>query len=169
MATETVEVLHPRDWHRESSMGEDASLNQVASNDVFGLALPKLTGGYTATCFLAANLNMATGLTFMVATVDDGKSAADLGKVVRIGITVKRLVSAGTTFDLDADSSTEVATDITNDATAGEVVVTSIALTALDSLAVGEAFAVRIRRIGDHANDTCQGRVIMPLVAIKNT
>jgi hypothetical protein len=111
-----------------------------------------------------------TGLTFTLFLVDDAQDAADLGKVVRIGITVKTVVDAET-VDLDTAAATETTQDCTLKSTSNQILVQTVAIAnaALDSLASGQAMAIRIRRIGTHANDTCNGRALLLGVSVKNT
>jgi hypothetical protein len=172
MALEFVSDLRPRDFYRETSMGYAPDMAYASSADLGGLPLPKLSDqGYVALFETPGANTQGTGLTFKVALVDDGSSAADLGKVVRIGITVKLIATGADTLDLDTSAATETATDITLDATSGEVVVSAIAIAnaALDSVVVNRIAAIRIRRIGSHANDTCNGRVILLGCFVRNT
>lgn len=172
MANEYVEMLRPRDFCRESATGYDAAASIAFSNDVGCLTLPKLANqGYTAPFVVDAALTVGTGLTFVPIVTDDGTNSDDLGKVVRLGITVKRLVSGSDTFDVDTNAATEATVDVTLDATSGEHVQGSCAIAnaALDSVVVGNMAVVRIRRIGTHANDTCNGRALLAGLYIKNT
>lgn len=160
MATENVAASLIPVLFRESTMGHDPSLQTVRVGDFMGLSFPKLaTQGYVGT-FQVPSGTLTTGLTFNIATVDDGTNADDLGKVVRFGITVKRLIDAETT-DMDTAAATEATVDVTLETTSQNVTVNTLAIAnaALDSLAVGNFAGVRIRRIGTHANDTCNGRV----------
>lgn len=173
MANEDVQHLRPRDFVRESTTGNDGSLSLAATGDMMGLVFPKLANqGYTSSFVVPAELTMATGLTFLIFVTDDGTNAADLGKVARFGITVKRIVSGTDSTDIDTGAATEATVDITLSSTSGVVVAGSIAIAAaaLDSIVVGNYALIRVRRIADHANDTCNGRVLSPLgVYIKNT
>lgn len=172
MALEFVDILRPRDFSRETEMGYAPGMTHAPSGDLSGLPLPKLADqGYVCVSNIPGSLTVGTGLTLKVLLVDDGKSAHDLGKVVRIGITPKRLVGGADTFDLDTNAATETTVDVTLDATSGECVVgtATIANAALDSLLVNYLFGLRVRRIGNHANDTCQGRVILMCITISNT
>lgn len=162
MALEAVSSLPPAVWHRESAMGHNQGLQLAQSGDYRGLSFPKLaTQGYV-TIFVIPTGTLTTGLTFRLATVDDGSDANDLGKVVRYGITVKRLADAETS-DQDTGAGTEQTVDVTLEATSGNVTVNTLAIANanLDSAAVGDLVAVRLRRIGTSANDTCNGRVIL--------
>ncbi len=175
MATEFVASLGPNDLMRETSLGSDPQLVLVQSGDLRGVSFPKFINsnnkvyGYTGAFRIPANLTMSTGLTFKAYFTDDQTDAADLGKKIYIGTTVKRLINDETT-DLDTGGSSEVLTEITLSSTAGGIVVGSIALTAIDSLAVGELCLVRFRRKGsDTTHDTCPGRVILLRVDVGNT
>ena len=172
MANEDVQQLRPRDFFRESTAGTDAALSATPTGDMHGLSLPKLDSqGYTTWFTVDAALTVGTGLTFSLPVVDDGTNSDDLGKVVRLGITVKKLVSGSDTADLDTAAATESTVDVTLDATSGEITVGSkaIANAALDSVGAGDTAMLRIRRLGTNANDTCKGRIILLGVAIKNT
>ncbi len=175
MATEFVASLGPNDLMRESSLGSDPELVLVTAGDVRGVSLPKLilsnnkVYGYTALFRIPANLTMGTGLTFKLYFTDDGSDASDLGKKIYIGLTVKRLIADETT-DIDAGGSTEVLTELVLSSTAGGVLVGSVALTLLDSLAVGELCLLRVRRKGsDTTHDTCPGRAVLLRVDVGNT
>jgi hypothetical protein len=171
MANEFLAQLTPRDFFRESAMGTQDMFNLAQVGDLAGLVFPKLaTHGYTALVPISHANTFTTGITLSLYTVDDGADAADLGKVVRFGITPKRLIDAET-VDVDTGAATEVTVDVTLESTAGNITVNTVAIAnaALDSLASGEAMLLRIRRIGSHANDTCQGRAIVLGASIKNT
>src|SRR5574343_402640 len=167
MANEFIAHLSPRDFFRESALGDSPHYAahggadiSGGSGDLYGLVLPKLaTQGYTALVPLSHANTYGTGLTFTVYLVDDGMDSADLGKVVRLGLTVKTIVD-GQTTDLDADAATEATVDVTLKSTAGQIAVAPLAIAnaGLDSLATGQAFALRVRRVSTHANDTSQGR-----------
>ncbi len=160
MASEAVASSIP--LVRENAMGHDPAACRVYSNDLCGLTLPKLaTQGYVGV-FTIPTGTLTTGLTFKVLLTDDGARAGDLGLVVRLGLTVKYL-SANSTTDLDTAAGDEKTVDVTLSSTAGGVAIGSLAIANadLDSAAVAGAVAVRIRRIGTHANDTAVGRVII--------
>jgi hypothetical protein len=178
MATEQVAQLRPSDFQRETSLGAD--LNCVLTDfigDVRGLSLPKYTTnnlvafGYTTTFRIPANLTMGTGLTFKLYVTDDGKNAADVGKKLYLGVTVKRLVADETT-DVDASAGTEQLVSITMSSTAGGIAIGSLAIASanLDSAVVGDMVMIRLRRKGtDGTNDTCPGRGVLIGVDVQNT
>lgn len=171
MANEFIAQLFPRDVSRESSMGTDARLSMVQVGDLAGLSFPKLaTQGYAALVPISHANTFTTGLTFSLYTVDDGTQADDLGKVVRFGITVKRMVD-GESVDIDTNAGTEQTVDVTLESTAGNVTVNTLAIANanLDSLGTGEAALIRIRRIGTASQDTCKGRVVLLGLSVKNT
>jgi hypothetical protein len=151
---------------RENAMGTDPAACRMASGDLVGVSLNKLTGqGYTTMLTIPAG-TLTTGVTFRLLLTDDGTNSLDLGKVVRLGLTVKYL-SANSTTNLDTAAGDEKTVDVTLSTTAGGVAVGSLAIANadLDSAVVGGTIAVRVRRIGDHANDTCNGRVVLLHVA----
>ena len=171
MANEFIAQLYPRDFFRESSLGNHDSFNTVQIGDLAGLPLPKFAAqGYCALVPVSHANTFGTGLTFTLYTVDDGKDAADLGKVVRYGLTVKRLID-GESTDIDTGSATEQTVDVTLESTSGNVSVNTLAIANanLDSLATGEAFLLRVRRVSTASQDTCQGRVLLLGVGVKNT
>jgi hypothetical protein len=172
MPLEYIDHLRPRDFFRETSSGYSPDLSYAMTNDHGGLTLPKLDDqGYTAVLNIPGSLTVGTGVTIKVLLTDDGTSAADLGKVVRLGITPKRLVSGADTLDLDTAAATETAANVTLDATTGEVVVATVTIAnaALDSTVVDNMFGLRVRRIGGNAADTCNGRVVLLSVVVSNT
>lgn len=78
----------------------------------------------------------------------------------------------GTAQDLDADSfaGDQTITAVTVSGTSGIVVITNVAVTDganIDSIAVGEAFRIRITR--DVANDTAAGDAQLVAVELKET
>lgn len=169
MANEFVAQLSPATAYRETPVGYSPWSDSALTGDLRGLRLHKMDGDFYNWVFqIPANLTMATGLTFTVVLVDDGALPSDLGKVVRLAVSVKLLASAEST-DLDAAGSAETAANITLQATTGQVTVATIAVTALDSAAVGNVVALRLRRVGSNAADTCQGSVILLGVFAKNT
>jgi hypothetical protein len=168
MASEYVDFLRPRMFSPEN-------LNQVPflvpSNDALSLPLKKVGAiAYNALSQIPGSLTVATGLTFTVVLTDDGADANDLGKVVRVGVTVKRMIN-GETTDIDTAAATEATVDVTLAAATGGIVVATlpIANAALDSLATGEAFLVRVRRVASASQDTCNNQVLLLAVGVKNT
>lgn len=136
-----------------------------------GLPLNKLDTQYYVG-EVRATAGIATGITIGTALVEDPNTAnTDVGKVVRLGITVKVLASGSDTYDITTGAATEVTADVTMDATAGEVTLTNTAITAAnaDSIAAGSRALIAIRRIGSHANDTHRGRVILTSVTVRDT
>lgn len=169
MANEFVDILRPRDFVPE---GLDQKPYLVQSGDTAGLPLPKNGNiAYNAWSQIPGSLTVGTGLTFTVIVVDDTTNSADLGKVVRVGITVKKLASGTDNLDIDSGAATEATADITLDATSGEFKTGSIAIAnaALDSVGAGDLFAIRVRRVSSASQDTCSNRVVLLGVAVKNT
>lgn len=136
-----------------------------------GLPLAKLDTQY----YVAEYRNVAgltTGITVQTGLVEDSATYnTDAGRVVRLGITVKKIATGADSYDITSGAATEVTADVTMDATSGEVVLTSTAITAAnaDSIAAGDRALIAIRRIGSHANDTHRGRVILMGVTIRDT
>lgn len=182
MANELVATLYPFDLLSERSMGHDPTASIAAytgsvAGKLRGLSLPKVTvgtaaaaAGFTFVTTIPGSLTMSTGLTFAFVVSDDGSSAADLGTVVRLGVTVKRLIN-DETIDIDTAGGTEQTVDVTLSSTTGGVAVATLAVANanLDSAAVGNAIAVRVRRVGTASQDTCAGRVLLYGVHVKNT
>ncbi len=168
MANEYEASLRPRDFWRTNG---PITTNDVGpSGAVAGLRLLKsdLTG-YTAV-FRATSTAIGTGLTVKILIVDDGKDSNDLGKVVRLGAAVK-LIASGTDDLTTTGIGTEVEASGTLDATSGQAVEVSIALTAAeaDSIAALGWGMLRIRRIGTAATDTCKGTALLLAVEVINT
>ena len=171
MANELVAELRPRDFMRANG---PLSMVDVAPIGVLGgLRLLKSdTSGFYALIRVPANLTVGTGYTAKALVVDDGADAADPGKVIVVGATLKVLAS-GTdyaTFASD-DIGTETTASVTLDATAGQVVEGSLAVANAnaDSVGAGSWAIVRVRRIGTNASDTCLGTAILLGVHILNT
>jgi hypothetical protein len=162
MANEYVSELRPRDWFKESSDGTNPQTALVQIGDLYGLPFPKKTDeGYVST-FVIPTGTLTTGLTFSGLLVADGTVASDYGKVVRLGITVKRLIDDESP-DLDAAAATETTTDVTLKASGIllEAFTVAIANAALDSAAVGNQIGIRIRRLSSATQDTATGRVVL--------
>jgi hypothetical protein len=166
--------INPSDLFRETSVGynlpSQSALYQTANGASRGLSMPKLIAAqlieyYNGIWTLPTLVAVGTGLTHKLILTDDGTDASDLGKVVRIGITPYNLSTALSVFDfsLAASKGTETFANITLGATTGLPVVGSIAIVAanLASLAAGNIYGIRIRRVGDNAADTCNGRVLL--------
>lgn len=85
-------------------------------------------------------------------------------------IAIERMSDATTDLDADSFASAQTVTAATVAGTSGVVTVTNVAITSganMDSVAVGEAFRVRIRR--DVANDTATGDAELHAVEVKET
>lgn len=136
-----------------------------------GLPLPKSDDDYFQVVFRVPSngTQLATGITVRVALVDDALNP-DVGKVVRLGVSVKRLVSGTDTLD-SSGFGTEQTGNVTLDATLGELVAASVAIAnaAADSIATGDFALLRIRRIGSNAADTHKGRPLLVAFAIFDT
>jgi hypothetical protein len=162
MANEYVTEIRPRDWFREGSIGYDPTMQVTQIGDLWGIPLPKKTDeGYTAT-FVVPVGTLTTGLTFSGLLVADGLTASDYGKVVRLGITVKRLIDDETP-SFASGAATEATVDVTLKAsgTLLEAFTVAVANAALDSIAVGNQVAIRLRRVSSASQDTATGRVVL--------
>jgi hypothetical protein len=181
MAGEIVAQLQPSDFFRETSVGYDLKLQSALSGTLRGLRLQKInpasSSGTPATPAeyldvvfqIPGNLTMGTGLTFYLLVTDDGTSG-DPGLVAKFGFTVKRLAADETT-DGSASAGTEQTATVTLSSTASGVAILTKAIAAanLDSAAVGDFIAVRIRRMGADTADTAVGSVILLGAYVKNT
>jgi hypothetical protein len=96
-------------------------------------------------------------------------SSATSGNVVW-GLSMER---HDTGTDLDADSyATEVTAGVACSATSGAPTYTEIALTSgaqMDSLALGESFRLRVRRLGTNGSDTMTGDAELKSVTVRET
>lgn len=176
MSGELVAQLNATDFYRETSVGYDPVSFSAITGLLRGISLPKLITAqlieyYNAFFVIPANLTLSTGLTFQFRLVDDGSNSADLGTNVVIGASVWNVDKSGFLTNLTADTPTEVTATVTLSSTAGNPAAGSIAIPSADipSVAVGDDCLIRIRRIGDNASDTCQGRVILINGYVKNT
>ena len=166
-AATPIDVLRPRDFSPE---GLHQFVQLPLANDIAGLPLKKVALGFNAISRVPVDATLGTGFTFLILLTDDGHNAADLGKVVRVGVQVKRLINDETT-DIDTSGSAEATVDITLSATAGGVAVGSLAVanSGLDSIAAGELFALRVRRVSTATQDTCADQVLLLAVVVNNT
>ena len=160
--------FNPGDLFRETSTGYDTKnqtgLYATANGQCRGLSLQKfLIAGqiveyYNLVAIVPAGVALATGLTHKLMIVDDGLNSADLGLVVRLGVTPYNLSTALSVvdFSLAASKGTETFVNVTLGATTGLPVIASIAIVVanLASLATGSIYGMRIRRVGDNAADT---------------
>jgi hypothetical protein len=182
MAGELVAQFNASDLYRETSLGYDTTFQtciyQTANGASRGVSLQKLiqsqlTEYYNGMFIVPAAAALGTGLTFRLVVTDDGQNAADLGLVVRLGITPFNLTTALSVADwsLAASKGTETLANVTLGATTGLPVIGSIAIAnaSLASLAVGNVLGIRIRRVGDNAADTCANRVMLLGGIITNT
>jgi hypothetical protein len=111
------------------------------------------------------------GVTLNVILVDlEGVSSAGAGLVVRLGVTAK-LLATGADVTTFAGSDTEVAYDVTMDATTGELVLADLALlnADLEAVAAGGRLLFYVRRIGTHANDTHQGTIGIGTIEVRES
>jgi hypothetical protein len=164
----------PADLFRETSVGYQlpyqSALYATNNGASRGLPFPKfistqLTEYYNGMWFTPALIALGTGLTHKLILCDDGTDANDLGKVVRIGITPFNLSTALSVIDwsLAASKGTETFVNVTLASTTGLPVLGTVAIVTanLASLAAGSIYGMRIRRVGDNAADTCNGRILL--------
>jgi len=179
MANELVAQIGAADlWREGIGAGWNRSLVTSLVGSFAGIRLPKQTDaqGYTTIVQIPGSLTMGTGLTFTFALVDNGEYGIDPGKVIRLGLTTKRL-AAGNTLSMDGTAgagglAAEQTSDVTTQSTAGNLTVATFAIATANlptSLAVGDLLGVRLRRVGSHANDTFQGSATIVYWGVKNT
>ncbi len=168
------------DLYRETSLGYNpwSTASQYSTNNGAsrGACLNKFSvpGQSTATqpleyynglWIVPAGVALATGLTIRLILSDDGTDPSDLGKVVRIEATAYNLSTALAVvdFSLPASKGAPVAANVTLGATTGLPVIGTVAIpsASLAALATGQILGLRIRRVGDNAGDTCNGRVLI--------
>lgn len=183
MAGEILAQFNAGDLFRETPVGYNVRaqsvMYQTNNGATRGVSLNKfLTAGglvdyYNGVYYVPAAVALATGLTFKFIVSDDGTDASDLGKVVRLGVTPYNLSTALSVMDfsLAASKGTETFVNITLGATTGLPVTGSLAIVVanLASLAAGNTFGMRLRRVGDNAADTANNRIILYGGAITNT
>jgi hypothetical protein len=171
MATgDRIDLIDPKSLIPINGIFNEVPL--VLSGVFAGVPLPKSdTVGYVFESRIpTTGTPLSTGLTFSIPVVDDPGNP-DVGKVVRLGITVKRLVGGTSDYSL-ASAATEVFATVTTNATAGVIVLSSVAIAnaALPaSLAAGDRFLVQIRRNGTNVADTHQGRVLLGKITVSDT
>lgn len=165
----------PDNLYREMSVGYNpyasSALFTTANGGIQGLRLNKfsiagqLNEYYNLTKIVPASITFTTGLTFKYILVDTGTDSGDLGLVVRVEVTPFNISASGGKVDwsVSGTKGTATASNATLNATSGVPVIGSIAIAnaALASLAAGNIFGMRIRRVGDNAADTCNGDVIL--------
>lgn len=163
MANELVAPLVDA-LQRETSIGYEPGLQLAGSGTLRGLTLPKnAKNAYDVLVKIPGNATLTTGLRVDVVVVDDGSDAADLGKGVVIGASVKLLADNTDTADLTTGAGAEVTATVTLAATAGLVRISTISIpnASLDGAAAGGWIGIRLRRVADNPADTCMGRVIL--------
>jgi hypothetical protein len=163
------------DLFRETPVGYDpktmSTLYSTNNGTSRGVGLNKfriasqLYEYYNGMWILPTLVAVGTGLTFKLMITDDGTDSSDLGLVARIEITPFNLSTALSVVDwsLAASMGTATAANVTLGSTTGLPKILSIAIVAanLASLASGNILGIRIRRVGDNAADTCNGRIIL--------
>lgn len=189
MAGELIAQLDPGAWFRETSVGYEPTFmttivgaQSVAAGGSPGGNMRALTANkfsvsgvnaeYYNTIFeIPTSLTIATGITVKLRVVDDGKNSADLGLVVKFGITAFNVDSASFKDDFSAAGGTEQTGTVTLSSTSGIPATLSIAIAnaQLASAGAGNAVALRLRRLGTDAADTCPNRVCVLFGHVKNT
>jgi hypothetical protein len=171
MASEYVDFLRPRDFGRLNG----ASVNEVdmvPRNSALGIRLLKSdSAGFSALAQIPGSLTISTGLTLAIGLVDDGADSNDPGKVIRVGVTVKKIAGGTDSYDIATNAGTEQTVDVTLNSTAGVAVQGSLAITNanLDSAGAGDTILIRLRRLGTASADTLVGPAILTFVGVKNT
>lgn len=171
MANEYVDLIRPRDLVRLNGSPVTSNDLEVSGSGAGVRLLKSDAAGFSFVTVIPGSLTVGTGVTLSLGVTDDGADAADLGKVVRLGVTVKKLASGSDSLAIGTGAGTEQTVDVMLDATSGEITLGALAIANanLDSAGAGDTALVRVRRIGTHANDTCQGTALLTHVAIKNT
>jgi hypothetical protein len=182
MAGEILAQFNASDLFRETSKGYETTAQtavyQTNAGASRGLSLQKFISAqlkeyYNGQWFVPAAVALVTGLTFKFMLVDDGTNAADLGSVIQLEVTPFNLSTALSVVDwsLAASKGTPTTVNVTLGATTGLPILASVAIAdaGLAGLAAGGIFGMRLRRIGDAAADTCQGRAILLGGSITNT
>jgi hypothetical protein len=143
----------------------------VQSNGMACAPLMKNGNPYFFKTRIPASATVSTGLTFAFEVTDDGKNSNDLGKVIVVGVTVKKLTSGTDTYDITASAATEATASVTLNAATGVAVASSVAIAnaALDSAGAGDRILVQIRRVGTSTSDTCNGTALLSDVVVINT
>jgi hypothetical protein len=176
MAGELIAQFNAFTLNRESSAGFNASFQLVTAGAYRGVSLQKLIQSqlqeyYSFSCVVPAAAALATGITVVLNIVDDTTSSLDPGTVVDIGVTAQNLSAAGAMTNFTTGTGVEQTGTVTLSATSRNPVQISIAIAnaQLSSLAVGNILGLRIRRLGDNASDTCNGRAVLLSGMVKNT
>lgn len=151
--------------------GPVSMIDLAPSGVYYGLRATKHNEkGWYKVLRVPGEMTVGTGYTLSLLVTDDGSDANDLGKVAVFGLNFKLLASG--TDDLTLTGiGTETTGTVTLDATSGQVVELSLAITkanadALDAAGWG---LLRIRRIGSNASDTCRGTVLIVGCHLDNT
>lgn len=140
-------TLDTRNQH--PTLDFDDTTQEIA---IFTAILPRIYGGGGITVYVHAALTSATTGT------------------VGWDVSFERMSDATTDIDSDSFATAQTVTAATVPGTSGIVLVLNVAITTganIDSVAVGEAFRLRIRR--DVANDTATGDAELLAVELKET
>lgn len=170
MATgDRIDIVAPHRFVTENGTPQLFPLRTVGAVVGFPLVKQDNSGFWFTTRVPTNGTPLSTGLTFQLLLVDD-PSNSDPGKVVRLGVTVKKLAS--TTDDLTSTGvGTETVGTATMNATSGVVTALSLAVTTAnaDAPSAGDLLLVRIRRTGTNASDTHKGVVLVAQVTVSDT
>lgn len=161
----------PPQYPRNVPAGAPGAAGSGAAVAICGVPLlDEDANGYQFVTRLPSTAALATGLTFNLHLADDPNNA-DPGDTVKLGITVKRLVSGTDNLTL-ASAAAEQAFTQAMPAVSGKVQTKACAIANANlpaSLAAGDLVLVRIRRLGSDAADTYAGVVLLLGVSILDT
>ena len=165
MAGETIVQLGAQDLRKNSALGYNTTFSRapVGNYGIDGATFGKdANASYNVIVKTPAGATLTTGFKVDLVLVDDGKDANDLGKVAVFGVLIKKLASGTDTLDMTFSVGGEVTANATLAATAGIITTLTISVpnASADSVAAGDTFMMRIRRVGTNAADTCNGRIL---------
>ena len=165
MAGETIVQLGAQDLRKNSALG----YNPAASRAPWAITeSTRRRSQRTPTPVTTSSSRprpgppLTTGFKVDLVLVDDGKDANDLGKVAVFGVLMKKLASGTDTLDMTFSVGGEITANATLAATAGVITTLTVSVpnASADSVAAGDTFMMRIRRVGTNAADTCSGRIL---------
>jgi len=184
MAGELITQMGINDLICEKTMGYDGGINTAlgVGMKIRGLSFPRTStkasiASYTGCFYIPASITLGATINFVIHVTDDGTNAADLGTTVYFGVTTKPIPSTAVTLDMDATADAHLGAEQTGSGTLGATTGGVLAITVSvgtgtatmgSGYASGIMWGCRVRRMGEVAVDTCQGRVIVPLVHVRN-
>jgi len=166
---DVFERLRPIDFSSEQG-GIIGGNNLKGVGKVHALPMGRDGAAFLALGHVWANgTPLSTGLTVELVVVDDPDNPG-AGLVAEFGVTVVPLLTTAGVLT-DPATTQEVTGAATVNATEGVVTVISVALanSKLASLAAGNNFVLKVRRISSGASDTHPGRVFVVGVTVKDT